>query len=73
MQQLEAYKRDIRERIEECRRDLAPLETGEIRQQSKTGDEPWKDTAAETIAHHKRTIAMYERILAVLDSWPRAG
>jgi len=48
------------------RKDLAPLESGEMKLGSRTGDGPWKDVTGEWIEHHKRTIGTYEAILAAL-------
>jgi hypothetical protein len=61
---------DYRKRIEgdlaDVRRDLAPLESGEMTLSSRTGNGPWRDTTPEMIAQHKRTIATFEGILAAL-------
>jgi hypothetical protein len=71
MQRLEEYRRDIEDRIRECLRDLYPLEKGEMRLQSRTGDEPWRDATKEQIKRLKSTIALYERLLAALDQLSR--
>jgi hypothetical protein len=62
----EEYRKRIEADIADVRRDLAPLEAGEMRLGSRQGGEPWRDVTGEWIEHHKRTIATYEAILAAL-------
>jgi hypothetical protein len=58
------YVGELEAEIAELRDDLAPLEAGTLRLQSRTGSGPWIDTTTERIAELKKSIALYERILA---------
>jgi hypothetical protein len=62
----DGYKKRIEADLAGVRRDLAPLEAGEMHLGSRTGDGPWRDVTGEWIAHHKRTIETFEAILAAL-------
>jgi hypothetical protein len=60
---LEEYARRIEADIAEFKKDLAPLEAGELRHSERKGNGPWVDTTQREIDWHKRTIATYEAIL----------
>jgi hypothetical protein len=60
---LEEYARRIEADIAEFKRDLAPLESGELRLSERKANGPWVDTTQREIDWHKRTIAQYEVIL----------
>jgi hypothetical protein len=62
----EDYARRIQADLEQTRKDLAPLESGQMRIGSRTGDGPWRDKTGDWIAHFKRTIATFEDILAAV-------
>jgi hypothetical protein len=54
-------------RLAEIRKNLAPLESGQMRIGERTGGGPWRDITADWIAQDKRTIGIYEAILAALQ------
>jgi hypothetical protein len=58
-----AYARRIEEDLAECRKHLAPLESGTMRIGTREYGGQWEDTTPAMIATHKRTIATYEAIL----------
>jgi hypothetical protein len=60
------YQKRTEAELARARKDLAPLESGEMRLGERRGDGPWRDITEEWIAHHKRTIGTYEAILAAL-------
>jgi hypothetical protein len=70
MQRPESYRSDLQDRIRECLRDLYLLEKGEKHFQSRTGEQPWRDVTKEMISSLKSSIALYERMLALLDKLP---
>lgn len=45
------------------RRQLEPLESGEIHLSERRGTEPWVDATPQWIDHLKKTIGIYEAIL----------
>jgi hypothetical protein len=67
MDQLARDLRDLEENeLPELRARLAPLERGEFRVSVAKGNEPLVDITESQIAFLKRTIAMYEHIIAQL-------
>jgi hypothetical protein len=62
------YRKRYEAELEQIRKDLAPLESGEMRLGTRTGDGPWRDITQVRIADHKRTIAKYEAILTALKN-----
>ena len=63
---LDDYQKRTEEELARARKDLAPLISGEKRLGERRGEGPWLDVTEEWIAHHRRTIATYEAILAAL-------
>ena len=45
------------------RRQLEPLESGEMHLRERRGAEPWVDATPQWIDHLKKTISIYEAIL----------
>ena len=62
----EAYIRTIEADLARLRQSLAPLESGEMHMQHRGAGEPWRDTTADTIEHHRRSIQTLECILMAL-------
>ncbi len=65
------YLEDYLQRIEHVeipnlRRDLAPLESGEMKLASRKGDGPWVDETADWIKRLKESINTYEQIAKAL-------
>jgi len=58
------YIQDIEERLAQIKSDLEPLESSQIRINSRRAGEDWIDTTEAMIESHKRNIAIYEAILA---------
>jgi hypothetical protein len=59
----EAYASGIEADIAQLKKDLAPLEAGEMTIGERRGSGPWRDVTAESIARNKQAIATYEAIL----------
>lgn len=66
------YRTRIEAELAEARKDLEPLENGTMTLGERQGSGPWRDVTAEWIAHHKRTISIYESILAAITKRPGA-
>jgi hypothetical protein len=47
--------------------EIEAIEAGRLRHQSKTGDEPWRDTTDQILNHHKRSKEIHERHRKLLD------
>ena len=58
----------IEANLESCRRDLTPLESGEINVGERLGHGPWIDVTQGAIASCKRTITAYEAVLMALET-----
>jgi hypothetical protein len=59
----EEYARGVEANISQLKKDLAPLEAGEMTIGERRGDGPWRDVTVEAIARNKKAIATYEAIL----------
>jgi len=58
------YLKDCEEQLRTLREMLEPLESGKLRLGSRSADQPeWVDATEAQIAHMKRNIAMFERII----------
>lgn len=64
----EAYARGIETDIAQLKKDIAPLEAGEMTLGERHGSGPWRDVTAESIARNKKAIATYEAILKDVKS-----
>jgi hypothetical protein len=60
------YRKRIEADIAEAKRDLAPLESGEMHLRSGGTNGVMRDVTAHWIAHFRRVIKNYETILAAL-------
>lgn len=60
------YKKQTEGNLAAARRDLAPLESGEMHLGERNGNEPWRDTTQEWVVRHKHTIGTLESILMAL-------
>jgi len=67
------YIKRIEADLAQIRKDLEPLESGQMQLRERNGSGPWVDKTQEWIQHHKRTIATYEAILAALKKDASAG
>lgn len=61
---VEDYLRQCEVELEQLRRDLKPLEAGEMHLRERHAGGPWVETTQKWIDHLKRTIGIYEGILA---------
>ena len=62
----EDYRKRIESDITDAKRDLAPLESGEMRLRSGGTDGVMRDVTTHWIGHFKRVIKNYEAILDAL-------
>jgi hypothetical protein len=59
----EAYASGVEAELEQLKKDLRPLEAGQITLGERTGGGPWRDVTQEAIARNKQAIRTYEAIL----------
>lgn len=59
----QAYATGVEKQLAQIRKDLAPLENGEMHLNRKLYGGEWQDVTGEMIDHLKRTITTYETIL----------
>ena len=52
--------------LEHLGKELAPLQTGQLRLGEREDDGPWKDTTEVRMRHLQRTIGTFKAILAAL-------
>ncbi|XAZ24038.1 hypothetical protein LVY75_12485 [Sinorhizobium sp. B11] len=64
---LDSARKQIDEWISFHEAEIDAIEAGRLRHQSKTGDEPWRDTTDQILNHHKRSKEMHERHRKLLD------
>lgn len=69
---IEAAKNQIDEWIRFHGAEIEAIEAGRLKHQTKTGDEPWRDTTDQILNHHKCSKEMHERYRKLLDESQRA-
>jgi hypothetical protein len=69
---LHEFRARVEKTVADLHRDNALMESGQIKMNSKNGDEPWRDVTRESIARNKSIISTYELILAGVDKRLRA-
>ncbi|MBY3617697.1 hypothetical protein HJA81_31360 [Rhizobium bangladeshense] len=67
---LDSVRKQIDEWISFHEAEIEAIEAGRLKQQTKTGDEPWRDTTDRILDHHKRSKEMHERYRKLLDEAP---
>ncbi len=60
---LKEYARGIEADLAELKKNLSPLESGDMVLRSREFGGEWRDVTAETIAFDRKVIATYEAIL----------
>jgi hypothetical protein len=60
----EAYAVGVEKQLVQLRKDLAPLEAGELKMGERKDGGQWEDITQEAIDRNKAAIATYETILA---------
>lgn len=74
MDHLKDYLRRVEEiKIPNLRRDLAALESGEMRLASRKADGPWVDETDDWIRNLKESIDTYQKISQALRTWLDKG
>ncbi|MGR9169625.1 hypothetical protein [Rhizobium sp. KDH_Rht_773_N] len=63
----ESARRQIEEWIQFHGAEIEAIEAGRLKHQTKTGDEPWRDTTEQILNHLKRSKEMHERHRQLLD------
>jgi hypothetical protein len=61
------YRKRIEADLAQVRKDLAHLESGEMRLGERKVDGPWRDITEQWIKHYKHTIGTFEAMLAALN------
>lgn len=64
---LDSARKQIDEWISFHEAEIEAIEAGRLKHQSKTGDEPWRDTTDQILNHHKRSKVIHERHRKLLD------
>lgn len=63
----ERARKQIDEAIAFHEAEIEAIEAGRLRHQTKTGDDPWRDTTEQILNHHKRSKEMHEQHHKLLD------
>src|SRR5690242_20326479 len=64
---LHEFRARVENTVADLNRDIALMESGQIKMKSKNGDEPWRDVTQESIARNKLIVSTHELILAGVD------
>jgi hypothetical protein len=64
---LQEFRARVEKTVADLHRDIALMESGQIKMKSKNGDEPWRDVTQDSIDRNKRIISTHELILAGVD------
>jgi len=67
MTDLHDFRVGVEKTIADLLRDNDLMKSGQIKMQSKSGDEPWRDVTQELIARNKRIISTHRTILAGVE------
>ena len=67
MTDLHDFRVGVEKTIADLLRDNDLMKSGQIKMQSKNGDEPWRDVTQELIDRNKRIILTHRTILAGVD------
>jgi hypothetical protein len=67
MTALQDFRAGVEKTVADLLRANDLMTSGQIKMQSKNGDEPWRDVTKEIIARNKRMISTHQAILAGVD------
>ena len=67
MTALQDFRAGVEKTVADLLRANDLMTSGQIKMQSKNGDEPWRDVTKEIIARNKRMISTHQTILAGVD------